>query len=446
MRWSMATQWAGSRSRGPALARCRFRRDPVRPLAAAASAALLVATVFAGGATRASDAPSGGRADGSPKAEDPVLAVVDATIYPVHRAPIRRGTIVWRGREILSVGVETEVPAGAKVIDGTGLSVCPGFIAVEATGLGLESTQGDLAHGLDPWDLELRIALAHGITTAHVRAGSSSAIVKLTHGDLEGMLVREPVFHTLSLPSRQPIREAHDLRDRLRRAREFIEKEAEAKRKKAEAPKMPRDLGAWVAILRKDRPCLVSAADRWQIDLALDLKREYGVELVLLHPEGATGVATELAASGVPVVVKTRGRDFDFGLSTPILDDDDLVPVRRAARLAEAGCTVAIAPYKTSVSLMGLAGRDLTALSMDAAFAVRGGLSEAEALAGITIEAARVLGLDDRIGSLEPGKDADLLLLDGDPLDYRTRVSRAFIGGKERYARARSRLFGERDD
>ena len=108
--------------------------------------------------------------------------------------------------------------------------------------------------------------------------------------------------------------------------------------------------------------------------------------------------------------------------------------------MEKAGVPFAVAPLGTSVNLGGIAGRDLMSLPLEAAFAVRGGASEQAALAALTIVPSRMLGLDERIGSIEEGKDADLLILDGNPLDYRTHVEKALIAGKVYYDRTRDRV------
>ncbi len=89
----------------------------------------------------------------------------------------------------------------------------------------------------------------------------------------------------------------------------------------------------------------------------------------------------------------------------------------------------------------GLAGRDLTSLPLEAAFAVRGGADERTALQALTIMPATMMGLQDRIGSIEKGKDADLLILNGPPLDYRTYVEQAIVAGKVAYDRGQDRVF-----
>jgi len=98
-------------------------------------------------------------------------------------------------------------------------------------------------------------------------------------------------------------------------------------------------------------------------------------------------------------------------------------------------------PAQTSISLGGLAGRDLMNLPMEAAFAVRGGLPQDPALRAITINAARILGVSDRIGSIEPGKDADLIVCSGDLFDYRTFVEWAVVNGRTVYDKQRASYF-----
>ncbi|MEE3181193.1 MAG: amidohydrolase family protein, partial [Planctomycetota bacterium] len=129
--------------------------------------------------------------------------------------------------------------------------------------------------------------------------------------------------------------------------------------------------------------------------------------------------------------------------SGPVFEKGQMAPVRRPAAFARSGCMVAILPYRRGITLAGLAGRDLATLHVDAAFAIRGGMSNEEALKAITLNPARILRVDDRLGSLEKGKDADLLILSGHPLDYRSFVLKAYINGKLYYDRSKSRIFRE---
>ena len=129
---------------------------------------------------------------------------------------------------------------------------------------------------------------------------------------------------------------------------------------------------------------------------------------------------------------------------SPGKEDSSGGSIETSAHLEKAGVAFAVAPLNTSVSLDGIPGRDLTSLAIEAAFAVRGGCSEQTALEALTINPARMLGLADRIGSIEEGKDADLLILDGPPLDYRTYVETAVVGGRIYYDRDRDKIYPDK--
>lgn len=384
---------------------------------------------------------------------EPVTAIVNGTIHPVSGPTLRRGTLLVRGSRIEAIGAELPVPAGARVIDAAGKHVCPGFVAIEASGVGAAGFDGNLADNLDPYQLALRVALAHGITTANVvdtpffgffgdeldsLSGSSSAVIKLTAGDLKPMLVREPGLNYFAVPTRQVELNLFRMRESFRRAAQHLRAVREAAEKKAQAPRAPPELSQYITILENERPTVVAARTEPEIEAILDIARQYPFDLILSRPEGGASLATRLAALQVPVLLKTRGQDFDFDLTTPPVDDLGLIPVRLPAHFAARGCSIAVLPYRRGVSLDGLAGRDLTALPMEAAFAVRGGLDEDSALRAITLAPAQLLRLGGRIGSLEKGKDADFLILTRHPLDFRALVEKAFINGKLYYEREKA--------
>ena len=115
--------------------------------------------------------------------------------------------------------------------------------------------------------------------------------------------------------------------------------------------------------------------------------------------------------------------------------------IENAKTLWEHGVRFAILPGENSISLMGLAGRDLMTLPMEAAFAIRGGLQQDAALRAITIDAAEMLGIDHRLGSIEVGKDANIIVCDGDLFHYRSFVQWAIVDGKMMYDKQRSSYF-----
>ena len=387
-----------------------------------------------------------------------VVAIVGATVLPVSGPMVRRGTVLWQDGKILDVGAELTLPEGAEVHKGEGLYVCPGFVSIVSMGVGIETSSGNIRNGLNPWDRELKIALASGITTVQalpapffggfgqdrpLSGGANSAIIKLTRGDLDGMLVREPAMNYFSLPTRQLELNYFLMRERFGQAKKYLASRAEALAKKAKEPKLSSSLKLYVTVLENTRPTVFSPANNHEVKIVLSLSREYGFDTVLNEPKDAWMMAADLAAGNVPVLVKSRGPDFDFNTTGPVFEKGQMAPVRRPAAFARAGCLVSILPYRRGITLSGLAGRDLATLHVDAAFAVRGGMSNEDALKAITLNPARILRVDDRLGSIEKGKDADLLILSGHPLDYRSFVLKAFINGKLYYERDKSRIFRE---
>jgi imidazolonepropionase-like amidohydrolase len=383
-----------------------------------------------------------------------VQAIVGAWVLPASGPPIPRGVVLYMDGKVLDVGPELPVPPGAVVRDAEGKYVCPGFVAIEASRVGVSGAPGKVADGLDPYARDLRIALACGITTAHVvEAGfggffmgesrqpssGSTAIVKASVGSLEGMLVKEPAAIYLSF-RRAPLA-AFQLREGFRKAAEHIRRTAEAERAKAKPPQIPPEIARLVSVLKDEVPAIVSVDSEDEIRAILAIRREFPFDLVLSGAEEAWKLAPELAAARVPVLTKARGRDFSFDFDEPAVPEGGMIPIRRPGVLAAAGVRVAMLPYRRGISLDGLAGRDLTALPFEAAFAVRGGMDEDAALRAITIEPARILRIADRVGSLERGKDADILILNRHPLDVRSFVETAIVGGKVYYERKESPLF-----
>lgn len=418
------------------------------------SACVLVAIIVAGFSAASASFAQVPELPASPPGR--LKAIVGGTVLPVATAAIPRGVVLIRGDKIEEVGSQIEVPKGAEVIDATGKFVTPGFVAVEAIDVGLGSSDGNLADGLDPYDLGLRIALASGITTVNLvsgrfggffggsaapGSGSPSAIIKLAAGDLGAMLVREPGLQYFTFPRRQVEQNLFSIRDGFRRARAYLKEAEEAATRKANAPRMPPEIALYVSIVKNEQPTVVTADTQELLREALALRDEYRFDMILSQPESGYRLARELALRSIPVLLKSRGPDFDFDLTRPVVDEDGLVPVRLPAAYAALGVRVAIQPYRSGISLDGLAGRDLAALPMDAAFAVRGGLTNDEALQAITLDAARVLRVDGRVGSLEKGKDADVLILSGHPLHFLAVVEKALINGKVYYDRAESPLF-----
>jgi imidazolonepropionase-like amidohydrolase len=177
------------------------------------------------------------------------------------------------------------------------------------------------------------------------------------------------------------------------------------------------------------------------------LAGQYDFGLVIRGAVEGWIVAPPLARAGVSAIVTPRTRrDHDEHLNRPSGSS-----IENARILYDHGVRLAIIPSSSGIATWGIAGRDLMHLPMEAAFAVRGGLPNEAAIAAITIDAARILGIDHRVGSFEVGKDADFAIVDGDLLHYMTMVRWTVVNGRIAYDKQQDSLLshirpgGDRD-
>jgi|GEM_PF-630639 len=264
------------------------------------------------------------------------------------------------------------------------------------------------------------------------------AVLKFCYGELNGMLVKENPFYYLPASALATPLQRYQWRRNLAKAKEYLQtvESYEKSGKKGPAPR--RTVGEeFVKLVKKETPLRISASKVDQIRDMIALAQEWDYDLILEDVHEAWVIANEISRAKVRVIFTPRSlinpekdREKSTG-SNPLI----------SGLLEKAGVPFALGTLGNSISTVGLAGRDLTSLPIEAAFAVRGGASEATALAALTIVPARMLGIDDRVGSIEEGKDADLLILDGPPLDYRTYVETAIVNGKVRYERAKDRVY-----
>jgi len=386
-----------------------------------------------------------------PKGE-PFLAIVGGDVYTITSGVIRQGTVLIKGGKIFRVGEDLPIPPGATVIPARGKYVLPGFIAVEAQGSWVGNVgKGDrLADSLDPFAQSVSLALAAGITTVGVSLGSGdadrpiglqTAILKMTEGSLEDMLVREPAFVDLNYSGASLVGRAY-LKQQLRRAQQYLrarteyEREKAAGRKAAEPPQPP-DVADLLPLLRRELPARIRATRAAEILAALELVDEFNLRLVLAFPVEGWTVAEEISRRNVSAIITLREKlRPDEDISAPSGSTIELAKILR-----QAGVKFAILPPDRGFSTGGTAGRDLLTLPLEAAFAVRGGLDEETALQAITLHAAEILGIEDRVGSIQEGKDADLILLDGHPFDYKTFVETTIVQGRVLYEKDKRPYF-----
>ena len=383
-------------------------------------------------------------------AAEEVTAIRGGDLYTITGGIIKNGTILIKDGKISDIGQSIEIPEKAKVIDARGKIVMPGLVGIGAE-FGVISYPDikKIADSLNPFDFSVSLALASGITTSMVSTGRPSggspvggatAVIKASYGDLDQMMVKESVVQLVMISNRDWLRKT-TFKQNLRKAQSYLRKlkeyqQAKGKKKTVE-PKKPGGLDAYIRLLKRDVPAVVQASTTGDILAALELVDEFGIRMILANAVEAWIVAEEIAKRDVRVIItprqKRRPNEDISGPSGSTMEN--------AAILKKAGVKFAIIPTSTSFETWGVVGRDMMALPMEAAFAVSGGLDEQTALEAITITAAEIIGVADRVGSLQVGKDADIIILDGHPFHHKTFVESTLINGKVLYEKSKSLYF-----
>ena len=264
--------------------------------------------------------------------------------------------------------------------------------------------------------------------------------LKMSFGSLDGMLVAQDVFVDLTPGALYSAENQKEWRDLLAKARKYLaDKEAHEKAvAKGSKDRPPRKTVAdeILKLVRNEASLRIRAEEESEIRGLVELAQELEYGLVIEGASESWLLPDLLAKSNTSVVITPRRiRQPSFGK-----ENESGSWIETPQLLEETGVQFGIATLSNSMSLNGLAGRDLSSLPLEAAFAVRGGASEAEVLAALTIHPATMMGLEDRIGSLEEGKDADLLILNGSPLDFRTYVQTAIVNGRVAYERNEAKV------
>ncbi len=381
-------------------------------------------------------------------------AIINARIYTMTGRIIESGSVLWEEDRIIAVGENLDLPSQTEVLDERGNTVVPGYIDAH-THLGIleeiYQMEGDdlnemtepvtpelrALDGVNPYDLGFKDAIKGGITTVMTGPGSANVVcgttmVLKTVGEcLQDMVLIEQSGLKVAF-GENPKRVYGEQKKMpstrmgiaalLRQA--FIDtKDYLAKKEKAEKENelVEHDLGFenLALVLKGKIPLRAHVHRADDIATAIRIADEFQVKMVLEHGTEAHKNIKDIVKRDIPVVLG------------PTLSSRSKVELAEmnwetAALLSKAGVLVALTTDHSVIPVQYL--------PLCAALAVRHGMDEQEALKAITINPARILGLDDRIGSLKEGKDADMLVLSGHPLDWRTKIKRVYVNGKEAYA------------
>jgi imidazolonepropionase-like amidohydrolase len=363
--------------------------------------------------------------------DDSAIAIKGARVIPVAGPELEGATILIRGGKIEAIGKDLEVPWDARVIDGTKKVVVPGFVEAH-TVRGTDRPNERLASvpfvstfdSINPVDPFFEDALRQGITTLCVMPGNDTmiggqgCIVRPVGVTTESMMIVKNVALKISLRPRPGVsRMAHlaALRKELNEAAEQL------KEKKGEPDPRHETMSR---LLKGLLPAFVYCPTASDVHRAIDLSDTYKFKMKLVLGRDGWKAAAEIAKKGLEVVLDPELEYWET-------DEERHEEVRRFGGDAPAKAGVKLAlqtdglPYGTGY------------LWYQAATAVKNGLSRAEALRAVTLGPAEILGLGSRIGSIEKGKDANLSVLTGDPLDAQTWVDVVLVDGKVVYERSK---------
>jgi len=403
------------------------------------------------------------------------IAIQAGTILPISNAPIENGTILIKDGKIAALGQNVAVGADARIIDASGKFVMPGMIDAQSRLFVIDSELNEsrsiapelnILDGLDPFVKEAPEVAAQGVTAIYIAPGSrsliggSGAVLKLNGSmDVGKMLLKGDIAIKAAigvsannessslgrLANYSSIREAlletklymHNKEKYERELAEYNKKKAEYDKKKkanlaekVDKPKRParfrpnptREVLA--KVLSKEIPLQIEAHRVTDILNALSLADEFGFTLILDKCTEGYMVAEEIARRKATVILGPVSTSFIDMPSLEYRNHD----IRNAAILSEKGIKLAL----------GVSGRDGASskfIALTAAMAVGSGMDRDMALRAVTLTPAEILGVADRIGSLDVGKDADIVILSGHPLDTFSQVEMVLIEGKTVFER-----------
>ncbi len=383
-------------------------------------------------------------------------AIINGKVMTMAGETLEKGTVLTDKGKIIEVGTDVKVPQGAEIIDAAGKIVMPGIIdahthiGVYEEGVGFEGADGNeltnpstpqirAIDAINPMEDGFRGAVAGGVTSLVTGPGSGNVIggqavaIKTWGRVVDDMIMLEPsglkiafgenpkrVYSSQKKSPSTRMATAAILRENLVAAQNYRDKLAKGEKEPDKAPERDLKMEILVRVLNKEIPLRAHAHRADDIITAIRIAEEFDVDVSIEHCTEGHLIADFLAEKKVPAIIgptlgtrpkvelmnmtfKTPGILHKAGVKVALTSDHPVFPVQH--------------------------------LTIAAALAHKDGLPEEEALKAITINAAEIIGTADRVGSLEKGKDADVIILSGHPFDWQTVVEKTIIDGEIVYER-----------
>ena len=384
------------------------------------------------------------------------IVIKGGTIHTISKGVIHKGMIHIEGGKILKVGQNLIPPKGAIVLDAKNKWIMPGFVVSQSYTIGMGSpVRNDrnpkLIHYLDPYSLDLRLCLASGITayspffltgSGPMRKNYSfvNAVIKPAYGKLEDMLIKQPAYLYIDMTRLKPS-EKNELRGFFLQARDHIEMEndyeANKDIKKGKPPMVSPQIANYVAVVKGELPVRFNASMKKEILKTLAFVDEFPVQAQIVGAAEGWLLPEEIGRRNISTILQPEA----FIPADPYAVPSNGSNIQNAKIQRENGIKFAVLNTYPYIRPGGTIGTDLMTFPLAGAYAIRGGLDEKDALKAITLWPAELLGISHRVGSIEEGKDADIIILDGNPFDYRTYVDYTLINGKILYDKSKSSFF-----
>lgn len=378
-----------------------------------------------------------------------MICIKNGTLHTAVSKDTFIADILIDGGKIVKIGKDLSAE-GAEVIDATGLQVYPGFveahchIGLDGYGIGYEghdynemndpvTPQVQAIDGINPFDPAVKMAAKAGVTCFATGPGSSNALggtfaaIKPVGTRVDNMIVKFPIamkcafgenpkrcYQKQGISSRMT--NAAKIREALNKAKLYKAKIEAADDDVSKLPAYDQKSEALIPVLNHEIPLKAHAHQANDIFTAIRIAKEFGVGLTLEHVTEGHMIVDELVKEDLPLAVgPTFGHASKFELQNKTWDTPGI--------LAKAGCHVSI--------ITDAPVTPLHYLPLCAGLAIKAGMDEYDALRAVTINPAEHIGVADRVGSLEEGKDADVVIVDGCPFDVTGVIKHVLINGKE---------------